>query len=241
VTRIVAGIAGGRRLAVPPGQGTRPTSDRAREALFSTLEALTDLDGSRVLDLYAGSGAVGLEALSRGAAHALLVEADARVARLIRDNARALGLTGAEVITERVQRLVSGPPPGPSSGAPHRTSSGGPPGLSSGALPEAPTGVPGAPYDRVYADTGSREWTASTPLVPGAPYDVVYADPPYRLPDADLNAVLADLAGNGWLAPGAVVVVERHRAAAEPVWPAPLKSAKQKRYGDTALWYGHAT
>ena len=81
MTRIVAGSAGGRRLAVPPGQRTRPTSDRAREALFGTLSGLLDLDGARVLDLYAGSGAVGLEAVSRGAASALLVDADARPPR----------------------------------------------------------------------------------------------------------------------------------------------------------------
>ena len=97
MTRVIAGSAGGRRLAVPPGTGTRPTSDRAREGMFSTWEALLGtLDGIRVADLYAGSGAVGLEALSRGAAHALLVEADAKAARTVRDNIRNFGLPGAE-------------------------------------------------------------------------------------------------------------------------------------------------
>ena len=76
MTRIIAGTHGGRRLQVPPGTGTRPTSDRAREGLFSSLQTLTDLEGARVLDLYAGSGALGLEALSRGAAAATLVEHD---------------------------------------------------------------------------------------------------------------------------------------------------------------------
>src|SRR4051794_30708732 len=75
VTRIVAGQARGRRLAVPP-RGTRPTSERAREALFNTLRGELDLTGARVLDLYAGSGAVGLEALSRGAKAAVFVESD---------------------------------------------------------------------------------------------------------------------------------------------------------------------
>lgn len=108
MTRVVAGVAGGRRLAVPPGSGTRPTSDRAREALFSTLEALRGpLAGARVLDLYAGSGAVGLEALSRGAAAALLVEADARAARTVRENVRALGLPGARVEAAKVERVLS--------------------------------------------------------------------------------------------------------------------------------------
>ena len=112
MTRVVAGQARGRRLAVPPGRGTRPTSDRAREGLFSALTARCGgtLTGLGVLDLYAGSGAVGLEALSRGADHVLLVEAQAKAAQVIRDNARALGLPGAEVLTGRVERLVAGPP-----------------------------------------------------------------------------------------------------------------------------------
>ena len=92
MTRIVAGTLGGRRLATPPGRDTRPTSDRVREALFSTLETLADLPGSRFADLYAGSGAVGLEAASRGAAAVLLVESDARAARVIGSNIGALGL-----------------------------------------------------------------------------------------------------------------------------------------------------
>ncbi|WP_265294506.1 16S rRNA (guanine(966)-N(2))-methyltransferase RsmD [Streptomyces sp. SHP 1-2] len=113
MTRVIAGKAGGRRLAVPPGTGTRPTSDRAREGLFSTWQSLLGgpLDGDRVLDLYAGSGAVGLEALSRGAGHVLLVEADARAARTVRDNARALGLPGAEVRPGRAEQIVHSAPP----------------------------------------------------------------------------------------------------------------------------------
>ncbi|WP_026343521.1 16S rRNA (guanine(966)-N(2))-methyltransferase RsmD [Nocardia sp. BMG111209] len=96
MTRIVAGAVGGRRLRVPPA-GTRPTSDRVREALFSVLNARMDFDGMRVLDLYAGSGALGLEALSRGAAHALLVESDRKAAAVVRGNIADLGLPGAEL------------------------------------------------------------------------------------------------------------------------------------------------
>ncbi|MET7886838.1 16S rRNA (guanine(966)-N(2))-methyltransferase RsmD [Streptomyces avermitilis] len=108
MTRVIAGRAGGRRLAVPPGNGTRPTSDRAREGLFSTWQALLGgpLDGERVLDLYAGSGAVGLEALSRGAGHTLLVEADARAARTVRENVKSLGLPGAEVRVGKAEQIV---------------------------------------------------------------------------------------------------------------------------------------
>ena len=78
MTRIIAGSAGGRRLDTPPGAGTRPTSDRVREALFSRLEHLGAMLGADVLDLYAGSGALGLEAFSRGAASATFVEVDRR-------------------------------------------------------------------------------------------------------------------------------------------------------------------
>ncbi|MFE2276217.1 16S rRNA (guanine(966)-N(2))-methyltransferase RsmD [Streptomyces sp. NPDC059454] len=113
MTRVIAGAAGGRRLAVPPGQGTRPTSDRAREGLFSTWQSLLGgpLDGERVLDLYAGSGAVGLEALSRGAGHVLLVEADARAVRTVRENVKAIGLPGAEVGSGRAEQIVRAAPP----------------------------------------------------------------------------------------------------------------------------------
>jgi 16S rRNA (guanine966-N2)-methyltransferase len=86
--RIVAGQWGGRRLAAPPGRGTRPTADRVREALFS---ALGDIGGARVLDLFAGSGALGLEALSRGAAAATFVERDPKALEALRANVEALG------------------------------------------------------------------------------------------------------------------------------------------------------
>jgi 16S rRNA (guanine966-N2)-methyltransferase len=94
VTRIIGGVAGGRRIAVPP-KGTRPTTDRVRESLFNIVTARRDLSGLTVLDLYAGSGALGLEALSRGAASALFVESDQRSGAVIARNIESLGLTGA--------------------------------------------------------------------------------------------------------------------------------------------------
>ncbi|MFE2926278.1 16S rRNA (guanine(966)-N(2))-methyltransferase RsmD [Streptomyces goshikiensis] len=107
MTRVIAGSAGGRRLAVPPGTGTRPTSDRMREGLFSTWESLHGVEGARVLDLYAGSGAVGLESLSRGADRALLVEPDAKAAKAIRDNIEAVGLPGAEFRAGKAEQIVA--------------------------------------------------------------------------------------------------------------------------------------
>lgn len=94
MTRIIGGVAGGRRIAVPP-RGTRPTTDRVRESLFNILTARRELSGLAVLDLYAGSGALGLEALSRGAASALFVESDPRAASVIARNIETLGLPGA--------------------------------------------------------------------------------------------------------------------------------------------------
>ncbi|WP_448072801.1 16S rRNA (guanine(966)-N(2))-methyltransferase RsmD [Georgenia yuyongxinii] len=107
MTRIVAGIAGGRTLQVPRN-GTRPTSERVREALFSRLEHLGAVDGARVLDLYAGSGALGLEAASRGAAHVTLVDAAKPAAELCRRNAAALGLRQVDVVAARVQTYLEG-------------------------------------------------------------------------------------------------------------------------------------
>lgn len=117
MTRIVAGTAGGRTLRVPP-RGTRPTSERVREALFSHLDHAGVLDGAAVLDLYAGSGALGLEAVSRGARHAVLVESAREAARACRDNAAALGLADrVRVLPVRVEvalaRLAGEDGPGP--------------------------------------------------------------------------------------------------------------------------------
>jgi 16S rRNA (guanine966-N2)-methyltransferase len=187
MTRVIAGRAGGRRLAVPPGNGTRPTSDRAREGLFSTWQSLLGgpLAGERVLDLYAGSGAVGLEALSRGAGHTLLVEADARAARTIRENVKSLGLPGAEVRAGKAEQIIR---------------------------------------------TGA----------PALPYDLVFLDPPYRVTDHDLREILLTLRSEHWLAPEALVTVERSTRGGEFAWPPGFEAVKARRYGEGTFWYGRA-
>ena len=118
VSRIIAGSARGRRIAMPPGARTRPTTDRVREALFAALaswagtadepaeQTLADL---AFCDLYAGSGAVGLEAASRGAHPVLLVESDRRTVQLAKDNAKALGLV-IDVVISSVEQLLRRPP-----------------------------------------------------------------------------------------------------------------------------------
>jgi 16S rRNA (guanine966-N2)-methyltransferase len=187
MTRIISGTAGGRRLAVPAGRATRPTSDRAREGLFSTATAIRGtLEQSAVLDLYAGSGAVGLEALSRGAADVLLVEADARAARVIRDNIAALGLPGARVLADRVDR----------------------------ALRRGP------------GDHARR--------------DLVFADPPYAASQDEVERMLAALLEHGWLAPAALIVVERATRSGPPPWPRGYLPDRSRRYGEATLWYGLA-
>src|SRR4051812_30526177 len=114
MTRIIGGAAGGRRLATPRGATTRPTSDRVREALFSAVESWCgSLRGLRVLDLYAGSGAVGLEAWARGAGVVTLVESARRTASLIADNARSIGFPKANVIGASVAATLRKPPSAP--------------------------------------------------------------------------------------------------------------------------------
>lgn len=185
MTRIIGGSAGGRRISVPSGQHTRPTTDRVREALFSSIEAWCgSLHELRFLDLYAGSGAIGLEAWSRGAGVVTLVESDRRTARLIGDNARSLGFGQADVVAGSV------------------------------------------------AVTLGR--------APSAPYDVAFLDPPYPLEEEQLAADLRRLDEHAWLAPGAMVVVERSSRSPEPTWPDGIERDRSKRYGETTLWYGHA-
>ncbi|QGK71073.1 16S rRNA (guanine(966)-N(2))-methyltransferase RsmD [Allosaccharopolyspora coralli] len=112
MTRIVAGAVGGRRIEVPP-RGTRPTSEKVREAVFSALEAATDLHDARVLDLFGGSGALGLEALSRGAGHAMFVESDRRAAQILRRNATSLGFRSIRVEQAKVETVLATEPDEP--------------------------------------------------------------------------------------------------------------------------------
>jgi 16S rRNA (guanine966-N2)-methyltransferase len=151
VARVIAGEAGGRRLAVPDGRDTRPTSDRAREGLFATISSIMgSLAGARVLDLYAGSGAVGLEALSRGAGYVLMVESGTRAGRVIQANIEAIGLAGAEVITDRVERVLArGPAPAG--------------GRYDIVFADPPYALPGADVSRMLSALADRAW-----LVPGA-------------------------------------------------------------------------
>ncbi len=141
MTRIIGGIAGGRRIAVPP-RGTRPTTDRVRESLFNIVTARRDLAGLAVLDLYAGSGALGLEALSRGAASALFVESDPRTATVIARNIETLGLPGATLRRGAVTAVLA-------------AGTASPVDL---VLADPPYDVDAAEVDAVLADLITRGW-----------------------------------------------------------------------------------
>jgi 16S rRNA (guanine966-N2)-methyltransferase len=184
VTRIIGGTAGGRRLSTPRGAATRPTSDRVREALFSAVESWCgSLHGLRFLDLYAGSGAVGLEAWSRGAGVVTLVEQDRRTAALITSNAKTLGFPKANVVVGPVAATLARPPV--------------------------------------------------------APYDVVFLDPPYPTTGDEVDGNLEQLSGE-WVVPGGMVVVERSSRSRAPQWPSWFAETRERKYGETTLWYGHA-
>jgi 16S rRNA (guanine966-N2)-methyltransferase len=106
--RVVAGSAKGRKLVTPPGTDTRPTSDRVREAIFNALGSIDVVEGSRVLDLFAGSGALGIEALSRGAASAVFVDSNPKAIAAIEANLEATALEG-QVIRADAHRYDDGP------------------------------------------------------------------------------------------------------------------------------------
>lgn len=106
--RVIAGVARGRRLVAPAGTTTRPTSDRVREATFNALGSLGAVDGAAVLDLFAGSGALGIEALSRGAAHCTFVEPDRAARAAVEANLEACGLaTSATVVATTADRFLA--------------------------------------------------------------------------------------------------------------------------------------
>lgn len=111
--KVVSGELGGRRIETPPGDATRPTAGRVREALFNALDSMGAVEGARALDAYAGSGALGIEALSRGAAHVTFAEVDGAAREVISDNLRALGLTGrASVVSGDGANAVARAPEG---------------------------------------------------------------------------------------------------------------------------------
>jgi len=184
--RIVGGRFRGRPLASPSDDATRPTSDRVREAIFNILAhgiSPFEIEGAKVLDLFAGTGALGLEALSRGATFCLFVEESAEARALIRRNVEALGLTGVTKIFRR------------------------------DAIDLGPAGAPGG-------------------------HTLVFLDPPYGRGLAE--PALASALARGWLAAGAVAVVEERKGAAIAL-PAGFELLDRRTWGDTEVIFARAT
>ena len=184
--RIVGGQFRGRPLAAPGDDRTRPTSDRVREAIFNILaHAIPDftITGTRVLDLFAGTGALGLEALSRGAAFCLLVEEDADARALVRRNIEALGLTGVTKIFRRDATDL------------------GPAGRNDG-------------------------------------FALAFLDPPYGQGLAE--KALASARAGGWLADGAIAVIEERKGTAIAL-PAGFAALDLRTWGDTQALFARFT
>lgn len=209
--RVVAGAARGRKLTAPPGAVTRPTPDRVREAVFNSLHSLGVLPGCQVLDLYAGTGAMGIEALSRGAASAVFVERDPEALAALRANLAATGLEDrAAVVAADVDDYLR---------APNRFLAVDPAGQSG----------PGGPWTaacavgHLPADPGGR------PGPVGAGFDLAVVDPPYGFDGwAELLPRL----------PAAVVVIESNR---EVETPGPLRVHRRRRYGSTVVTIASTT
>jgi 16S rRNA (guanine966-N2)-methyltransferase len=183
--RIVGGKFKGHSIAAPAGQATRPTSDRVREAIFNILAHGIEgfsFEGARVMDLFAGTGAMGLEALSRGARFCQFVDDDAAARGLVRRNADGLGVIGQ-------------------------------------------------------CKMWRRDATKLGPCAPQPPFDLVFADPPYSKGLG--HKALASLVAGGWLAPGAVVVVEEAEKA-EIAEVASLTLHDRRVYGDTQVRFYRA-
>ena len=182
--RIVAGRFKGRALTPPRGSAVRPTSDRLRETIFNILVHGHDdpVTGARVLDLFAGTGAMGLEALSRGAAFVQFVDHSAEGRALLRANIEALGVAGISKIFR-------------------------------------------------------RDATRLGPVRPQAPFSLAFCDPPYGQGLA-VPALAGALAG-GWLAPGALIVVEE-AASVELALPQGFEILDRRGQGDTQILFAHA-
>ncbi len=193
MTRIISGLAGSLRLEVPKA-GTRPTSDRVREAIFSSLDSWGMIEGCRVLDLYGGSGALGLEAASRGAREVTVVEKHPPAAKVASRNAKTV--LGAWGTAQSAPRII----------------------VETQSV-------------QTFLDRESARFDGGS----AAPWDVVLLDPPYDLSEQELAANLASVARI--VAASSVVLVERSSRSPEPTLPPELAPLKQRRYGETVLWW----
>lgn len=183
MTRIISGVWGGRRLEAPKGSTTRPTTDRVREAVFSSLHShFGSLEGLRVLDAFAGTGAMGLEALSRGAETADLIEKDPKACTALAANIKALDASSQAQV--------------------HR---------------------------------GTAAKFLATRSGRGPQWDIVFLDPPYEMSASELHDLIIGF--DPLVDRDGIFVVERS-ARSRFEWPKDVEPLREKRYGETQIWYG---
>ena len=237
--RIIAGAFKGSKLVAPGGSNTRPTSDRVKESLFSMLDGYGVLQAANVLDLFAGSGGLGFEAMSRGAAEVDFVDSASASARAVESNAQKLGIDHSTRIhsSDVVSFLSSQRGPGQHASVQRR-----PEGHTGGAEPEVHAG--GAEHGgRASLCSGPDEVQDGQVLEArsdrdddgGRIFDLVFMDPPYPLGEDAVTQTLGRLAG--LLDMESIVVVERASRAPEPTMPAALEVFRSKTFGETALYF----
>jgi len=262
--RVIAGVARGFPLKGPPGPDTRATSDKVRGAIFDALAPY--IEDARVLDLYAGTGALGIEALSRGAAACLFVEKASAACRVIEANLRVTKLAdGAAVWYGTVEKALDTlappspasplpPPSSPASGrgrwagsvpgrAGHarlsaRVVDGG--GLGGALSPGSPGGAEGAEGERrgerAAVDLSQAQGEWGVRAAFNPPYDIITLDPPYH--DSGIGDVLERVGRPGLVAQDGFVILEHGKRWAPPPHPGVLRLRRTRLYGDTGvtLW-----
>ena len=226
--RIVAGAFRGRSVQAPAGEGTRPTTDRVREALFSSLYSLRGgFEGAVVLDAFAGSGALGIEALSRGAAQAVFYENDAKAAAVLKRNLASLGL-GAADARDAARNVAGGAHATPQTAQEQRARN-----LAGGASAKP------SPGKSQVARIVARDVLAAPPTAQRPPFDLVFLDPPYSMAADDVLSLVSALREAGGLEQGALVVYEHdvktRAAVADSANTAGFALRTSKKYGKTAV------
>lgn len=253
--RIIAGAFKGSRLVAPGGSNTRPTSDRVKESLFSMLDGYGVLQAANVLDLFAGSGGLGLEAMSRGAAEADFVDSASASARAVEANAQKLGIDhstrihSADVVSflssQRVPRqaMAEGQAPEHQASEGHAAARVG--GVEyrgatahRGGLDEIQNGGLGEIQNGGLDDIQNGEVLETRSDLDdgeGRIFDLVFMDPPYPMGEDAVTQILGRLAA--LLDMESIVVVERASRAPEPTMPAALEVFRSKTFGETALYF----
>lgn len=243
--RVISGEARGHNLKAPKGMTTRPMADKIKGAVFSMLGTILDQmdrDWGRVLDLYAGSGSIGIEALSRGATWVDFVEINAGVCRVISENLEHTKFTGkARVNNRQVSSFLNSPPAAPGSGQSKR---------AAGGLHRRKGGDKRGKEERQIALMVEAPAPETTPAeqVPGAPtapdekfYDIIFLDPPYA--DPKIPDTLEHVARSGLIKPGGLVVIGHSPrvvlasviGSAGPDDGVQLNMLRHRRHGDSAF------